>query len=340
MMITSELDRKTTIAEGIMKRLDSNEPLSSVLSQVRLLANMTGDTLEVALIDILTHGLLNMPYQGIPFTDPTYKAAGLLHIKLCSMEDTTKLDFNEIVDEMKKGQRGGKIPIKNQVVTLSVYEMENHPIAPPMRTWDSHEMTNLIFQVAAARDRIKSILITLRAYIYDYVSNIWIEATREKDRIALLGPDYRFITNKLESLDTSVGSELLAAVDNLRTDNPANWNLCALGCRNVILKLGTILWQVPGQTYETQSGETLVVRKDKEKNRLYAYIDARSKGLTPDKQTLLYEAQGLVRSIYDRGSKGKREIRHADVQELVVDTFRFIDLLDESTDLKPIDTLS
>ncbi len=333
MIITGELDRKITVAQEIVKRLDSNQPLSSALSQVRLLANMTGDTLKIALIDILTHGLLNVPYQGIPFTDPTYKAAGLLHVKLCSMEDTTKLDINEIVDEMKKGQRSEKIPIKNQVVTLSVYEMENQT-APPMIPWDSHEMTNLIFQVAAAHDRIKSILITLRAYIYDYVSNIWIEATREKDRIALLGPDYRFITNKLESLETSVGSELLAAVDNLCTNNPANWNLCALGCRNVILKLGTILWQVPEQTYVTQSGETLAVKKDKEKNRLYAYIDARSKGLTRDKQALLDEAQGLV------GSKGKREIRHADAQELVVDTFRFIDLLDESTDLKPIDTLS
>ncbi len=339
-MIASELDRKITVAQEIVKRLDSNQPLSSALSQVRLLANMTGDTLKIALIDILTHGLLNVPYQGIPFTDPTYKAAGLLHMKLCSMEDTTKLDINEIVDEMKKEHRSEKIPIKNQVIILSVYEMENHPAAPPMRPWSNYEMTNLIFQVAAAHDRIKSILITLRAYIYDYVSKIWIESTREKDRIDLLGPDYRFITDKLDTLETPVGDELLAAVDNLRSTNPASWDASALLCRNVVIKLAKILWKVTEQTYVMTNGETLEVSKKKEKNILLAYIDAFPKKVTPDKQSMLDEAKGLVHPIYDIGSKGKHLVRREEAQTLLVNTFNFVDLLDKATELEPINTLS
>lgn len=339
MEITGELDRKIRVAQAIMEQLDGNQPLSSVLSQVRLLANITGDLVKVALIDIWTHGLLNVPYQEIPFTDPAYRDAVLRHMKLCSMEDTTKLDIDEIVDKMMKKPRLETIPVRNQIVILSVYEMENLAPPPPVTPLTSKELLNLIFQRERSNERIKSILMSLRGYIYDYASGIWLESVREQDRIKLLGPDYRLITNKLDTLETPVGGELLAALDNLSSNNPANWNACALICRNVVLKLGTILWKVPGQTYVTRSGETRDVSIDKEKNRLCAYIDAYSKKETPDKKELFDEAQRLVKSIYNKGSKGKKQIRHNEVKTLVVDTFHLIDLLNEVTELKHIDTL-
>jgi len=72
---------------------------------------------------------------------------------------------------------------------------------------------------------------------------------------------------------------------------------------------------------------------------LYAYIDAYSKKITSDKQALLDEANALVKPVYDKGSKGKRQIRHDEAQTLVIDTFHLIGLLNEATELKPIDTL-
>lgn len=339
-MITRDLDRKITVARATIERLDGGEPLSNVLSQVRLTANMRDDMVMVALVDILTHGLLNLPYQGKPFTDPVYKEAGLIHMKLCSVEDIKKLNIDEEIDKLMKESQDENIPVKNQVITLSVYEMENQPPAPPLRPWDRQEFANLIFQTNIFQDRIKSILVRLRAYIYDYVSKIWIEATREKDRIDLLGPDYRLITDRLDALETPVGGELLAAIDNLASSNPAHWNACALICRNVVIKLGTILWRVPGDTYETRSGKILEVSPNKEKNRLYAYMDACYDKVGADKQTLLNKAKELVKPIYNKGSKGKKEIHHSEAQTLVVDTFHFIDLLNESTGLEPINTLS
>jgi hypothetical protein len=301
---------------------------------------MTGDTVKVALVDMLTHGLCNVPYQGIPYTDPAYKEAGLMLMKLCSMEDVTKLNIDEAIDKLMKEPRDKRIPVKNQVVTLSVYEMENQSPPPPVSPWESRKFANLILQANIFQDRIRSILIRLRAYIYDYVSSIWIAATREKDRIDLLGPDYRLITDKLDALETPVGGELLAAIDNLGSSNPASWNASALICRNVVIKLGTLLWKVPGGTYVQRSGEILEVSPNKEKNRLYAYIDAYYKKVGADKQTLLDEAQELVKPIYNKGSKGKKEIRHSEAQTLLVNTFRFIDLLNKATELKPIDTIS
>ena len=322
-----------------MKQLDSNAPLSSVLSQVRLMANMTGDMLMVALTDMLTYGLLNVPFREQTFTDPTYKKAGLEYIELCGMEDITKLNIDEIIDGMMKEPRREEIPVKNKVVVESVYEMENRPPPPPVTLFDNEKRANLIFQLDAYYKRIKSILIRLRAYIYNYVSNIWMESNREKDRIVLLGSEYRLAIDKLDAFETPVGGILLAAVDNLASSNPNSWSLSALGCRNVVLKLGSLLWNVPERTYITQTGETLDVSSNKEKNRLYAYIDAYSRKVTADKQAMLCEAGDLVDSIYDRGSKGKKEIRHSEAQTLVVDTFHLIGLLNEVTELKPIDTL-
>lgn len=336
MGIKDELDRKITLAQGIMTRLDNGEPLSSVLSQVRLLMGMTGNSTTVALMDILIHGLTNVPYQAKPFTDEAYKKAGIEYMKLCSMEDVSKLDIDEIIKEPWPD----RIPVKTHIITISVYEMENlsPPLAPELG--DSPRVSNLKLQSERYFNRAKSILVTLRGVIYDHVSSIWIESIRDKDRIDLLGPDYRFITDKLDTLETPVGGELLAAVDNLRSTNPANWDASALLCRNVVIKLAKILWKVTEQTYVMTSGERLEVSKKKEKNILLAYIDAFSKKVTPDKQSILDEAKGLVHPIYNRGSKGKHRVRREEAQALVVDTFNFVDLLDKATELKPIDTLS
>lgn len=43
------------------------------------------------LVDELTHGLTNMPYQGVPFTDPAYKAAGIRYMKLCGITGRLKI---------------------------------------------------------------------------------------------------------------------------------------------------------------------------------------------------------------------------------------------------------
>jgi len=333
--ITDELDRKIKVSQAVMEQLERNQPLSSVLSQVRLLATMTDDKVRVALIDILTHGLTNVPYQGKPFTDEAYKKAVILHIKLCSVEDVSKLDINEIVSDPWRE----RIPVKDHAVTLSVYEMENYSPPPAISPGDNQETANLKLQLGAFHDGVKSILVTLRAWIYDYVSRIWLTLLREKDRIALLSADYRLITDKLDALQTPVGSELLASVDNLSSNNPGNWKLSALGCRNVVIKLGTLLWNVPGQTYETKNGKTLGVSNKKEKNKLFAYIDVFSKQAPADKQAMLREARELVDSVYNRGSKGKKQIHHGEAQALVVDTFHLVDLLNEASELKCIDAL-
>jgi len=336
MNIQAELDRRIELAQGIMARLDSSEPLSSILSQVRVFMAMTGSPLMVALMDFFIHGLTNIPYQPIPFSDETYKEAGIIHMKLCSIEDLSKIDFDDIF----RNPYRDRIPKRNNVITISVYDMENlkTPLEPIVG--DSHELLNRKLQVSRYYDRAKSILTTLRAYVYDQVSAVWLDSIREKGRIDLLGPDYKLITDKLENLESSVGNELLAAVDNLNSTNPAKWNASGLICRNVILKLARIVWNADVSTYKLLDGTELQLSNNKEKNKLLAYIDYFSRKATPDKRVMLTEAMSLIHEIYAKGSKGKAQIQRKEAQALVVDTFRFTELLNGATDLQPIVTLS
>ncbi len=335
MNVTDELDRRIELAQEIRKRLDNGEPVSSVLSQARLSMNFAGNGVLVALIDILIHGPAHIPYQPIPFKDQAYRKAMETYMKLFSMQDVSKIDFAS-----ESWLRG--MPEEHGVLAKSITEMES--LKPPFGIdpvpSDSPNVVNLKLQHALFLDRAKSILSSTRALIYDKVGGLWVEDLREKERINLLGPDYRIVTQELDALETPVGHELLAAIDNLSSNNPAKWNACALVCRNVILKLSKHLWKVESQSYFTRSGKTLDLSGDKEKNRLFAYIDYLYTNAAPDKQESLEEADKLVSNIYNLGSKGKQQVRHAEAQKLVIDTFHLVSVLNDAGGLTPVEALS
>lgn len=228
------------------------------------------------------------------------------------------------------------IPNKTCVISISVYEMENLKTPERPSTIISNEVANRYLRLQVYYDKAKSILSSLRSYIYIQVSDIWAESIREKDRINLLGQNYRLITDKLSTLNTEVGNELLAATDNLFSNNSAHWSLCALGCRQIIIRLSKLIWKVPGDNYEKRDGKNIEVKMDKEKNRLLAYIDHFYRIASGDIQNMLEEAEELVHFVYNEGSKGKNPIRREDAQTLLVKTFHFVDLLDRATGLESI----
>ena len=332
-----ELNKKITLSETIIGRLDAKELLSDVLSQVRSLMVLSEDAITTALVDILIHGLVNIPYQLPPFVDPIYQEAGLLHMKLCGVENIMQLDIDETIQKAKNGKQS--VPQRTHSLISSVYEIENLELPLEPVNGDSYELLNVKFQGKILYQRKKGILQSLRAYIYDCVNKVLLESSREKDRIEIFGAEYRLITDKLDALESPVGEELIAAADNLKSSNPANWSAAALLCRNVIYKLADLLWYGEDQEYMLIQGNSIEITKSKEKNILLAYIDTHFKKDTDAPQAELEEINGLVHSIYDKGSKAKRTIRLKEAQQIVVDTYHFVDLLDRVSGLAPIDKL-
>ena len=333
-MFEEQTDRKVQVASTILERLDSGEPLSTVLSQIKRLAKMHNDNFTAYRVDLAIHGLLRIPEREKRILDPTFMQAALSHCDLCKIEDVR----NMTMDKMLKDVWKDKAPVMDWIIVVSVLEIENRPPAPEPSPDMTKERLDLLLQLDKAYHESKLLLTRIRAYFYDYTSEKLLEALKEKDRIALLGPDYHLVLSSLGVLDTVVGDELEAALDRLRSPLAANWSLCALGCRNVVMKLGKLLWQAPGDIYHSELlGKELALSAEMEKNKLSAYIDRHCQQAKGEEHEMLAEAHQLVLKIWSVGSKGKStNVRFTEAQALVVDTFHLVDLLDQTTGLVPI----
>jgi hypothetical protein len=199
----------------------------------------------------------------------------------------------------------------------------------PVTDWD--------LRLGVMHSEHERILGSVRAYLYQYMDKIWSWALQERDNLGLLGPDYRIVVHSLDALETGVGQELVAALANLGRENPANWCAAGLLCRNVVMKLGRTLWQAPGETWDSQlHGRALQISGDKELNRLRAWLDYHYRRSDEETRDRLKELDDLATGIYQRGSKGKRALRHGEAQQLVVDTFELVKALDDVTGLEPV----
>ena len=305
-MFESNLERRIEMSQAIMERIDGKEPLSSVLSQVKSLAGLNDNEELALIIDVLTFGLGNLPNDWETL-DIDSRERSISKIKdLLEVQDHSTLTVESMLATYRTQQPSPKTPSSPKYlhIPFSLFEMEavKEPLdpLPSMRTED----VNLYLRIGASYKDYQQAMFKCRAFLYDYASQTWQECTRERNRLKLLGPDYRIVLNSLTALDTEVGDDLLAALDRLGSENPANWKLSALSCRNVVLSLGRNLWQASLDDYpSTLLGKTLIMKGQMEKNRISAYIDVYWKGATPSNQTTLQQAHGLVEPIYQPGHK-------------------------------------
>ena len=334
-MLETSLDRKIEVAHAVMERLDSGELLSNVLPQLKTLVGLEDNQTMTFFLDLTIYGMENIPGVKPPFEEQAQLKGGRLWAELCKTIDVKSIDVYSLIKDPASKRR----PKRDHVINYSVFEMEQVSKAPPWESLSGRELLDRAFRIDLYYQEVQKTLAKLRSFLYDYASKIWQKSYREKERIQLLGPDYRLVLDSIGALNSEVANELTAALDNLRSENPANWALSALGCRNVILKLSRLLWTVPGDEYASMLiGATLNLKGNAEKNRLSAYIDVHWQEASDGEKRLLEEAHQLVSVIYNQGSKGKSgsRVRLAEAQALMVNTFRLVALLQETTDLTPL----
>ena len=246
----------------------------------------------------------------------------------------------DLYDVISAGYRLDDIlPNRDAVAYQSIGELEQSIEAwKPLEQFAGHSINaNLTFRHYIVHDEQQRVLERARAYLHRFVSDVLIWAEAEKENQELLGRDYRIVIDSLDALETGVGQELLAALDNLRSNNPANWALSALGCRNVILKLGRTLFITDAETYYSALAScSLDLKGEMEKNRLCAFIDQHFRKSDNESQREFIELDEIARRIYGKGSQGKSAVRHSEAQQLMVDTFNLVSRLERLTGLEPI----
>lgn len=333
--------RVLSIAEEagvVLARLNRGDGLSMILPQARALAKEYGDAKHVFWLDLEIYGLAGVPGASAPFKRQYQKEGALVFMELHRVENVDKLT----VDGVRAAGylRDDSMPQRDAVAYQSVSEIER-----TVASWEPVD-PSLAFSLTAddvlrhgvVQSERQRVLERVRAYLHRFVSDILAWAEAEKENQLLLGRDYHVVVASLEALQTGVGEELLAALGSLRSNNPANWALAALACRNVILKLGRTLLVSDEEVYQSElAGRPLNLRGEMEKNRLCAFIDWHFRRSADESvRGELKRLDEAVRSIYEKGSKGKSTTRHGEAQQLVIDTFDFVSGLERLTGLQPV----
>lgn len=335
-MNSNNLDSVIDVAGLVMQRLDNGEPTSTVLPQARTLAKLLPDQVKIHWLDFETYGADGVPGQETPLKTKPEKLGFMIFWKLHATSNIGSLTLDTVWDDFKKG-----IPIypkKDWLMPQGLPALERRAVeySEPDESFKARHPDQAL-QLAVSHSETKDILQRVRAHVYNFASESWISAHQEKQNVALLGPDYKLVVSCLNALDSGVADELRSALSLVGSDNPADWNAAALLCRNVVLKLGRTLYTRNVPTYTSAMlQKDLDLSGDKEKNRLTAYIDFWWEGATDATRPMLEDAARLLEGIYSKGSKAKHGVKRGEAQSAVVDTFRLVSILQDSTDLQPI----
>lgn len=334
--IESRMERLVAMSRAVLDRLERGDRLSVVLPQARALADFYGDAAHAHWLDCEIYGLLDVPFARGARKTKEHKAAVGLFCELRCGPDVRQLTVDGLAEDSPKDRAPDRSMIAHQSVGHLERTVEEYRPPTPGDAWAP--VTDWDLRLYVTHSEHERILGSVRAYLYQYMDKIWSWALQERGNLRLLGPDYRIVVDSLDALETGVGQELLAALGNLRSDNPANWALAALACRNVILKLGRTLFVTNEEAYASElAGRPLNLGGEMEKNKLCAFMDwhFRRSADEPVKGELR-RLEDLVRNIYEKGSKGKSTTRHAEAQRLVIDTFDLVSGLERLTGLEPV----
>lgn len=335
-MVTGRLDQVISLSRDVLDRLERGDRLSQILPQARLVARLVGDWRHIHWLDFEIYGAANVPGQKRPLQTAEERNGFKIFWDLHAVKDPRSITVDDVIskwrsradpDEEKDALIPGSIPGIERLIETYREPDEYLKVARP------DESLQLITYHADDVNMLQRV----RDCVHRFISDIWISKSEEKENIEIIGSDYRLVIDNLDALDTGVGQELVSALGLLRSDNPADWSAAALVCRNVILQLGRTLFPSEEETYESQLlGKSLDLKGEREKNRLTAFVDWHWRQAEAGVKKKLEQLSSLLDRVYSKGSQGKQRLRHAEAQQLVVDTFDLVSSLDALTELEPV----
>jgi len=198
-------------ARAVLDRLEQGEKLSSMLSQARVVAELSGDRRHVHWLDFEIYGVGNVPSQKTPLQTAEERAGFEIFWDLHAVKDPRSLTVDQVLESWTR--RADPDDRKDSLDPSSVAGLER-----TIATWTEPDeyfrvsRPDTALQMIANYSNKVDSLQRARDYLHRFVSDVWISAKQERDNIELLGPDYRLIVDDLNALGTGVGNELLSAL--------------------------------------------------------------------------------------------------------------------------------
>jgi hypothetical protein len=302
------------LATDILRRLESGEPLSSVLSGARRLAELTHDDVSakwLLLESIGTNGLAKVgPGEA---RAPQEIRALEMFFDLHSMMDMKA--FDELSwQKLKRGE----FPPDTTVAARGIPDLER--ITPPLKIPSTPDAVGVDYKQRmksqVIHGEIQTILNRVRQTVHQYVAKV-ARQTRDTLRIVdRLGPDAPAVFQVAGTLL----DELRNAVESL--DRPGMASTAAQQARTTLLTLGRRLYTGPNHHVSPIDGTAHQVQN--EINRLHAYIDQLWERADQERRVLLRDAHKHVDLAYELGSRAKNPaaITQAQAEEAVMSAYR------------------
>jgi hypothetical protein len=292
------------LALDILKRLESDERLSTVALSALRLADTQGDVVHRTWIAAEIAGEL---YKAPGRKWTSDEREGLeMFFRTRSAHLATSLDEEEAYI------KAGKIPPRGEkglFAHLEALENLKEPDPPTPRTDLNHWM-----QAVSAFSESRRILVLIRRDLHTWVSATRLRVHSARIRTELLGPDAPAVF----AAGGSLLDELSKAVESL--GRPGLHATAAMQARTALMTLGRELCDFDGEHESPITGKKFLLNTEKRKVR--AVLDnlwTRS----PGRRALIEKANAAVEEAYVLGSKAKDPfaITHDEATTAVKDVY-------------------
>lgn len=313
----TNLEEADKLGTAVVERLESDVPLSGILSGARRFFSLVGNAPLSAWLQLEATGL-EIDQRKAEERSPDERVGALLFGALRRAEQFSDFDVDAVLRDARK-PASGEFPKRGALMYQSIFELEQMEMPAPLdarsqldqdvvKAWGA-----LRLQHVEARRILNLERQTLHRLVLERVERV----RDERALIGIFGADAIVVFR--------AGGSLLAELRAAATASRRGASASSLGqqARTSLMTLGRALYSGPGGTHMSPiTGKTFEIRQ--EMNKLHAVLDELWTRARAERKPLLERAHAAAERAYELGSKAKNEtaITHAEATDALKNTYQ------------------
>lgn len=127
-----------------------------------------------------------------------------------------------------------------------------------------------------SKKSLNNIIVNVENKLLAVINTLLLEVEYDNTLVSIFDTIQARVDTKLVSVSENTLKELHHSYEELKQGSTQNWSAVASSCRRVIKDVADALYPASNITYKCRDGTVLEVKDDKVKNRLIAFVDAKT----------------------------------------------------------------
>lgn len=308
----SDLDDERELAADVLRRLESNEPLASILPAARRLMSLA-DRPDVAFWILLEEvGVEKFGKESTSAGQAAREAALATFLRVRSAADP------DVAIERVKTRRLRKLNDRSLLISAPIADLERQTAPDPLpRPTFDEDVAEDWLRGQIMFNEGQRVVARVRTELHERVLTLHATLVARRARRSMFGAD-------AEVVFQAGGALLVELANSPLTLERTGAYLAAQEARTALMKLGRELYKGPQQHVSPFDGKTYDAKRS-EMHSLAALLgDLLRSATDPGRQEMLRTAFGEANRAYDLGSKAKTPtaITHDEAAEAMRLTYR------------------